>query len=512
MHYFLTAPIAASISSAEGQPGTVVRVGGCFPSVCGDNSSTYSIQVGGIEVELISSTITGANNDNAFYVRLVPINSPISNAAFTLVSQYGTVYPLTLTQINYMLPGSITSITPSSGQEGTEVTIIGTNLIGLGGLGIELDTVSFGNVPATIISSSQTQVIARVSSGPSGSTFVSLNSTQYSNENSAPLEGPYTISTGLWTQLEDGAITKLVPPAGQQNSTLYICGERLRGGGSIITNVSIANTQLTMFSNTVLNLTNSGLPSECITAVVPSSNVNEGTVNITSNTKAIVYTVPDLLFQYANISSVSPNEGQEYTYVTITGTHLLSGYDNLTVIPNVFLNGIQAIVQSYTTTEILVQASPGQNKLNQLGDLEIQVTQYNITSTLLQRNTWTYLQSGEILNISPSTGVYGIYINVTGNNLLGYGGSLVRAYFLGSSTGNVSIDPTVEAEIISYSESVVILSVPLPRSVSYIGAVDVTLVADNGAQITGSGLFQYIQRGTINSITPTEGQGGTYGE
>ena len=513
--YYKIGPLVSTISSNNGQPGTVLKVTGCFPSVCGDNSTTYSIEIGGINGNVISSAITGANNDNTFYVQLTPIDSSISNANINLISQYGTVYPLSFSgTFDYELPGNIENIVPFSGQNGTEVTIMGTNLIGLGGLNIELTSVSFGDVLTTIISSSQTEVVVRVYSGSPGPRTVQLNSTQYS-DNNTPLGGPHIISTDLWTQLEDGIITNLIPPAGQENSTLYVCGERLKGNGTVITNVSIADTPVLTFTNDlVANVHQLGLSDECISVVVPpqlNSSITEGVVNIISDTKAIVSTKQGLLFHYADISSVSPNQGQEFTHITISGSHLLSGY-NSSVTPTVFLGNIQAIVLSHTTTEIIVEASPAENITNMSSDLIIEVTQYNITSTLTLSDAWTYLPNGIILTAVPSNGIHGIYINVTGNNLLGYGTALETAYFLGTSSGSVSGDPMVAAEIISYSESSVVLAVPLPSNQSYIGPVDILLVADNGAHVIGSDVFSYISRGIINSVTPAQGQGGTYGQ
>ena len=505
------------MSSTNGQPGTVIKASGCFPSTCGDNSTSYEVQVGGVNVEVLASQVVGAGYTSVFYIRLTDVPLAILNAPVSIISQYGTVFTITTDLINYELAGNITSVMPSTGQKGTLVTIQGNNLIGLGALGIQITSVTFGGVAAEIINATQSRVIVRVASGAAGPGIIQLNSTQYSDENHAELPGPYNSVSGLWTQLTDGVITTLVPPAGQAGQTVYICGTSLRGGGVTIINVSIAGVPAQIFSQTLVNISYPGLPAECLSAIIPNIDVAlslKGSVNLTADTEAIVTTQDNLLFEYANISSVNPNQGQQYTYVTIRGIKLLSGYNNLTITPQVYLSGVQAIVHNYTQNEIIVQASPlnQTNVTNQLGDVEIKVTQYGLTSTVFLANGWSYLVPGEIMSVDPPTGQYGTYINITGTNLLGYGTTLQLAIFLGSSTGNVVSDPIVTAEIKSFSDFVITLSVPRPADVNYTGFIDIYLIADNGAQVRGQRVFRYLEKGRIISVSPSEGQRGTYGK
>ena len=506
------------MSSTSGQPGTVIKANGCFPSTCGDNSTSYEVQVGGVNVEVLASQVVGVGYTSNFFIRLVHVPSAILNAPISIISQYGTVFTITTDLINYELAGNITSVIPPTGQKGTLVTIQGNNLIGLGALEIQITSVTFGGIAAEIISATQSKVIVRVASGAAGPGIIQLNSTQYSDVNGAELPGPYNSVSGLWTQLTDGIITALVPPAGQAGQIVYICGTSLRGGGVTITNVSIAGVPAQIFSQTLVNISDPGLPPECLSAIIPNIDVAllplKGSVNLTANTEAVVTTQDSLLFEYANISSVNPNQGQEYTYVTIRGIQLLSGYNNLTMTPQVYLSGVQAIVHNYTQNKIIVQASPlnQTNVTNQLGDVEIKVTQYGLTFTVFLANGWSYLTPGEITSVDPPTGQYGTYINITGTNLLGYGTTLQLAIFLGSSTGNVVNDPIVTAEIKSFSDFVIILSVPRPANVNYTGFIDIHLIADNGAQVRGQGVFRYLEKGRIVSVSPSEGQRGTYGK
>ena len=405
-------------------------------------------------------------------------------------------------------------MTPSSGQTGTEVTITGNNLIGLGELGITLSTVTLGGIEANIISSSQSVIVIRAGNGIAGSGVIELKSNQFAN--GAVLEGPYNSVSGMWTYLENGVITLFIPPAAQAGTTIYVCGSNILGGGNAVTNVTIIGAVSPMFSNGLVPVSDPEVTEQCITAVVPSPSESlpqEGPVNITANTKALVFTQSNLNFKYASISSVTPTEGQEYTIVTITGTHLLSGYD--TLIPRVFLAGVEATIISFTTDEIVVQASPpniASNVINQIENVEIQVNKYALNFTLTYNDGWTYLTPGEIVSVNPTFGQYGTYVTLSGTQLLGYGSMLQYVSILGSETGNFDADVHVNASIISSSVTTVTIEVPKPVNVNYTGFVDILLVADNGAQVRGNSVFEYKERGMIGMVNPTEGQRGTFGK
>ena len=505
--------MVSAVSSINGQPGTVIRVGGCFPPVCGDNSTSYTIKIGGIFVELLPQTLTGTSYNSIFYIRLVPINESIPDASIVLVSGYGTEYTLGRT-INYSENATlVTSVTPSSGQTGTNVRITGTDLIGLGGLNIALQSVSIGGTQAEVIDSSQTEINIKVSSDTGvGAQTIVISSIQTSMENNAELSGPSTNITGMWTQLEDGVITSLVPPAAQTNATVYACGMRLLGGGSNISNVMVDGIESLNFSTGLDNLSNPSLPSECIRFIVPE-NTTGGLVSITSNTGAVVPTKTGLLLSYANITSVSPNRGQEYTYVTLNGSNILSGYnssDNITEL-SVEFGGVPASVLSYKSDSVYVRVNPS-NLINALNNVQITVTNYGLTFTVSISNAWTYLTPGQVNVVSPSFGQYGTRLEIDGTNLTGYGQSVQSVRILGSQTGNVSVDPYIEFQVISSSESLVLLSMPQPFNASYTGSVDIVLVSDNGALVTGSDVFQYREMGRIEAVSPSRGQRGTYGE
>lgn len=468
------------------------------------------MQIGEVVVETLDDSVTMEGTALRCTIRLVEIPTPIMGAQIKVISEY-TEFVLTgtLSTIDYLLAGNITGVSPGMGQFGTQVAITGQDLIGLAGLSVTLKSVRLGSIEAEITQSSQDQVVVRASTGTAGNVDIRLNSTQ-TLSNGVILDGPYNFLGNGWTQLTDGKIDSIIPPAAQEGSVILLCGSSILGGGSAITMVSILGLESSNFSATLVAPV-IGMPaSECITATVPAPPSSDpppqqGGVNLTSNTQAIVEAQSGVQFQYASITTVTPSEGQEFTQVTISGFHLLSGYSEAEVTPEVFLSGVMATVTNYSPTEIIVQAAPS-SMTDIPGDVNIQVTRFEVTSVITLFNSWTYRTSGEIYTVTPSFGQYGTYITVGGNNLLGYGTSLQLA--LVTITGG----SPVAAQVISSSSSQVVLEVPLPSNMSYVGPASIELRSDNGAQITGVDVFEYRVRGEVTGVSPSSGQNGTRGK
>ena len=509
---FPPAPVISQLSSTEGQPGTVIRFMGCFPQACGDNSSTYSVTVGGVQVMRFNPSVLG-EDFSLFTIRLVEIDSEIPQASINLVTQYGTVFPFLSHTINYRLAGNITSVSPSTGQRGTLVTITGTNLLGYGDAStslnigsVTLNQVELGTNQAVIISSSQTQVVVRAATGPAGTGNVRLNSTQTANN--IVLNGPYTFLAGSWTQREDGIITEITPPAAQAGSLVYLCGNSLYGGGSSIINATIIGNNVANYTSSLVSDPISGSPTECVTATVPAaSGTTMGGVSLTADTEALIVSQTGVTFQYASINSPTPSQGQSFTEVRITGTQLLSGYDSSQVTTSVFLSGVQATMINDSPQEVIVTAGvPPASAINVSGGVVIRVTISGLSFQVVLQGAWTYRSEGQISTVSPSFGQRGTRITITGSNLLGYGNELAGANILG--TGGISATAT----IVSDSATEVVLGMPSPVMAGYTGPSTIELVADNGARVTGTNVFEYRTEGMITAVQPTSGQNGTFGK
>ena len=508
---FPPAPLISQLSSTEGQPGTVIRFRGCFPPACGDNSSNYSVTVGGVQVMRFNPSVL-SEDFSLFTIRLVEIDSEILQAPINLVTQYGTVFPFQSHTINYRLAGNITSVSPSTGQRGTLVTITGSNLLGHGDESMSLNIgsvtlhqVELGTNQAEVISSSQTQVVVRAGTGPAGVGNVRLNSTQ--TVNGIVLNGPYTFLAGSWTQREDGLVTEITPPAAQAGSTVFLCGTSLYGGGSSIINATVIGN-VANFTSSLVSDPIPGSPTECVSAIVPAaSGTTMGAVTLTANTNALIESQTGVTFQYASINSPTPSSGQSYTQVTITGTELLSGYGDSQVTTAVFLSGVQATVINASPQQVIVTAGvPPMSAINTPGGVVIRVTISGLSFQVALQGAWTYLSEGQINMTDPSFGQRGTRITLNGMNLLGYGSQLTAANILG--TGSTSATAT----IVSGSATEVVLGMPSPVMAGYTGPATIELIADNGARVTGMNMFEYRTEGVITAVQPTSGQDGTFGK
>ena len=503
-----------SAVSLEATPGTTIITGSgtCVPNTCGDNSTSFNFVVGGITLEQFTNAST---NPSTVVARFPNFDSEMDEASFIITTQYQQ-FDLPVS-INFGLerPGTITSIVPSQGQKGTRVAISGTMLLGLGNF-ISLSRVLLGGVEADITGSTTDSNIIEIRAGARGmpgNVSLTINTTHTFPQVSRTFDGPYIYRENAWTQLDDGLVRDIIPPAAQPGKTVLLCGDRLLGGGSTLDDVRLATQMTAQFNSTptALNSTLS-VSQECITAVVPTPSVGvvTGSVVLTADTGAEVESLTN--FTFASINSVTPMSGQPGAVVTIRGVALLSGY--ATAMPTVILSGVEAQILNYNSTTVVVRAvtppvpqgsgmmlNPN-DLFGTLGDISISVSA-NFTSlttfSVSAESSWTYLPPGEITDISPTFGQFMTRIRINGSNLLGYGTSLVRATIGG-----------VDAIIENAAESQVILLTPdlttAPQNVT------IMLFSDSGATIIGENLFEYRQEGSITRVTPASGQRGTYGE
>ena len=481
------------------QPGTIAATStpSCLPHSCGDNSTDYEVIVNGHQLQKFSTT------RQAFVVRFPDTSVSFPPSHFSIQTSY-SLHISTGDQVMFMESPPITSISPPMGQRGTRVVIEGENLEGYGEGTVSISRVVIGGSPADFNVSNSTHVCARLNSGTPNSTSIGINTTQMIG--SDMYDGPYTYSNDLWTQLEDGVVTKLLPPAAQIGKSLSICGERLLGGGNIVTAVTVAGQTVVIFSEVGPNQ-NSGGPPECINATVPDipnpQGIVSGSIVIEADTGALVESLNNIAFTYASITSVNPSQGQVGTEVTITGIELLSGYSDLE--PTVYLSDVEATILNASDNTVIVRVEdPGSSgsgnflSPNTAGDVIVTVTRNGQDYSVSMSDGWTYLEAGIIEQVEPGFGQIGTRITINGTNLLGYGSNLREALI-----GNAN------ATIISNTDTIVVLDAP---DISFLGFVDIVLVSDNGARVSREQAFEYRERGIITGLNPSSGQIGTRGK
>ena len=492
----MSAVVIISLVSLRASPGTTISTdrGTCVPNTCGDNSTSFTFEVGGIILEQLNST----RPESDFIIARFPnFDGTIAAASFVLSTQYQWFALYRSLNFELLQPGTITTVTPSRGQRGTRVTIRGQRLLGEGDF-ISLSQVLLGQIEAEITqSNSETIGIRAGAGGIPGNASLTINTTHAFPRETVLFPGPYIYLENAWVQLEDGLVRDIIPPAAQPGRMVLLCGDRLLGGGSMIITLLLAGETLSIINSMPSALTSlASISQECITAVVPTPRTagTTGKVTLEADTGALVESSHN--FTFANITSIIPSSGQPGTIVTISGVALLSGYNTAT--PTVYLSGVQATLMSYSSTRVVVRAAnpPALNDLlGMAGDVSIVVNanMMNITTfNVLMESAWTYLTPGEISSISPNSGQFRTRIVINGTNLLGYGSSLLDATIGG-----------VTAIIESISRSQVVLFTPDlgPNQQN----VTIALFSDNGAVIIGENLFEY-----LFSTDPSQGQNETY--
>jgi hypothetical protein len=121
-----THSVAASIvtvSPNSGHYGTVVNITGT--NLLAGGASIVSVSLAGTNVDSI------LDDDQDSFVTVVAAASAAATGDVVVVSDNGATTTLE-NGFTYITPGEITSLVPGSGQYGTVVTIVGTNLLGGG--------------------------------------------------------------------------------------------------------------------------------------------------------------------------------------------------------------------------------------------------------------------------------------------------------------------------------------------------------------------------------------------
>ena len=192
---------------------------------------------------------------------------------------------------------------PSKGQQGTRVTIKGTNLLGQFG-GTEIVEVTLANTKAAIVagnSSSELVVVAQPGFGK-GDIVITANS------------GASASQTGAWEYLVPSVLSTVTPSVGQYGTVVIISGARLFGGGTKLTKVSLAGVSAKILQQK---------DDEIVVQAQYSNATLAGQVLLVSDTGA--FTTKDTAWSFAtrgSITKVVPASGQHGTNVVITGTNL----------------------------------------------------------------------------------------------------------------------------------------------------------------------------------------------
>merc|ERR1719326_93682 len=354
-----------SVEPSFGQRGTFVVIRG--EALLADGTNITRVLLDGVAADVVSA--------NASYVAVVANDAPAGVGDVVLVADTeGRVEGTDAWE--YRARGQISSITPTSGHEGTEVLILGQNLFGHGS---SIGSVRLGGVPATVLDSNN--FFARVVAGP-GAGSVGGDVEIVADT------GAEVVGGSLWTYVAQAVITAVSPSSGQAGTFVTLRGENLLAGAAEVAEVRLAGIAASVVSfNATQIVVRASQPQR-----VPSS----GTVSVTASTGATYSLSLSTAWTYvdaADINAVVPSQGSFGTVVTLFGANLLGGSSSLS---SVELAGVQAAIVSASNDKVVVVAQAS----NATG-LEDVVLTASTGAVVVQYDAWRYVERGQITGVTP---------------------------------------------------------------------------------------------------------------
>jgi RHS repeat-associated protein len=430
-------PIVTSVSPSSGPVGTQVQVNGRgFGATQGTSTLTFYYS---------NATIISWSDTQ------IVANVPIAATSGFLQVKVGTV--ASNTDVYFTVPKpQITSISPTSGGVGTQVTVNGSGFQAARGNGY----VSFNSLQATVTSWSDTQIVATVAS----STTTGLVRLFANNGDSSNLDQVFTMPNPV--------VSSVSPVSGAAGTTLVTVNGKGFGGSQGSSTLSFNGTNAT-------NIPVSSWMDSQIQATVPS-NATSGAVKVTnggvSSNSNVTFTVGAM-----TVGSVNPPGGPIGTPVTVTG----SGFG--TVQGTISFNGTNATsVSTWTDSQIQATVPAGATSG------AVKVVAGGVAS-----NTTVSFTVGTVVvnNVSPARGLAGTQFQINGS---GFGATQ------GASTLRFATyyAPTV----VTWSDTQITATVP---AVAQSGSIVVTV----GSVASNSNVNFTVVAPLITSVSPSSGPVGT---
>jgi hypothetical protein len=307
----------------------------------------------------------------------------------------GTINDSILAAVLVSYGPAITGLSQTSGRPGEHVTVVGTGFGSTGGT----NTVTFNNVPASIVSWADTSITASVPAGTTtGGVVVKVSNVSSSpapftvlpcnySMNPTSVTSPGTASSGTilltttaacaWTATSDASWATVVPGTGV---------------GSASIQYAIAASGLTTARTAILT-------------------IGGQTVSVSQAAGVILPPV---------VTSVSPGSGGAGTSVTVVG----SNFDNVIGTSTVWLGTRVGTVVSWADGQIVASVSTGATSGT------VQVRQHGLVSNTLP---FTVLVP-TLTSVTPTTGGAGTVVTLNGS---GFGGTPGQVW-LGTAAGTVT--------------------------------------------------------------------------
>ena len=470
--------VITAFSPQVGREGTFVTITGVNLTAYGNK--IVHVTIAGIDVIQHSIHYNGSDSTE-LVVRTGPSNTIISGKIHLFVDTGTIISSNTTYDFTYTAPGVISTVTPSSGFEGTGVLIRGSDLY--------------------ITSSSLMNVFL---AGTRVTKVVVATRTSIAVIAGLP-EAANNLSTEVLITARDGSVAR-------GNAFMYNLPHKLINigpqSGQFGTTVTMELPANFTLSNKLPVLVDD-IPAAILSTVGTTVNISVprpkriGTYPVSimmqNNNGELARLVNGFTYiQEGEIITIVPRSGQQGTIVIVTGHGLLGGGS---FIKNATLADLPATVVNSSDSSVVLQvAGNGDNINNVLGDVMLTADSGAIVRQL---RGWTAVVPAVILSIQPEEGQFGSYITITGRNLLQ--GDL--------NISSVQLAGVNAYSIVNISSTAIVIrapSVPFSpnkRTPGLRGSIKIVL--ETGAYIESSFLWSYTPQTTISSVFPVIGAVGT---
>jgi hypothetical protein len=407
---------AATISGQNLGDATAVTFGSVAASITGKSSTSISVTVppGSGTVPVQVSNPGGTAGGLSYAYRGPKITS--------VTDQYGNG------------PVDHDTYGPSSG--GTIVTINGTNLLGA-------TSVTIGNAPASITADTDNQILVSSPAESEAGAQENVILVTTPAGTGSPPGGGYEFDYGP-------NVTGVAPSSGPAGQAVRISGSNLSGAtGVTFGGASAASFHVDSDSQ--------------VTAVAPGP--QQGTVDIAvQNDAGSSDTGGFAQFTWSKpvVSGISPTSARAGTAVTISGSNFIGA----TSVE--FGSARVSIPPSASDTTIVVNVPSGPS-----GAVAVTVTSPAGTSNSV---AFTYQTPPSVSGITPSSGVTGTAVTISGSNLSG-----ARVQFVGGTVN-------AAAPVALNTAGAIVVSAPAPGT--YVGPVSIIVTTSQGSTTVTNG-FAY---------------------
>lgn len=460
-----------SVDPPVGQQGIEVTIRGI--DLLGTSASAATAcQLAGIEGTVVSFR----NNEVVCRAGLFPNLQPnLGTGPVQIMSDTGVVITsnpnaTTFTYYN----AEIDRIRPTAGNNGTIVMISGLNLFGFPGEGSTVESVTFGGIPADVITSSNNDITVRVGPSASNTTTETVRVTSS--------VGSYLELLNAWSYTAPTQIESVTPDFAFSGETVILTGTNL--APQDVSSVLVFIGQTVSSQAQIINSTTI----EFLTGVYQSTD-NPGEalpVQLVYNTGRTVFE-PSVTFTYnatpSVITDVSPNAGSEGTVVTITGTNLLNNQN----ITRVLLAGIpvSSIEGNATEEEIVVIAAAGPID-GSFGTVVIETSDGRQSG--LAGNAWRYYPV--VNSVSPQSGQNGTSIRVDLSRLIPLP-VIESINITGLTVSEYSIDTGQQLTVYAIQAD------PMPTSVG-----DIVITFNDSSTLVIEDSWSYLDPVAISNVLP----------